>query len=163
MIHTGHNYKLLYIMNNNRINYQIWYTIEGHSRYEYMLVHIYGYPYNMIMTEIDLFKQLSDETRLRCILLLQNVAELCVCELTYALGLSQPKVSRHLAHLRQSGLVQDRRAGQWIYYRLHDDLPEWIQSLLKTTATSAHKSDPYRLDIATLKSMPNRPGASCCA
>jgi len=115
------------------------------------------------MTETELFKLLSDETRLRCIMLLQSEGELCVCELTYALGLSQPKISRHLAHLRQSGLVRDRRAGQWIHYRLHDDLPEWIKSVVNTTATSAHINDPYSQDIASLKSMPNRPGSSCCA
>lgn len=115
------------------------------------------------MTATELFKQLSDETRLRCIMLLQSEAELCVCELTYALGVSQPKISRHLAHLRQSGLVQDRRAGQWIHYRLHDDLPEWIKSVVNSTVTSTQIHDPYSQDIASLKSMPNRPGASCCA
>lgn len=115
------------------------------------------------MTETELFKQLSDETRLRCIMLLQSEGELCVCELTYALGVSQPKISRHLAHLRQSGLVQDRRAGQWIHYRLHDELPEWISSVVDMTATSTQINEPYRQDIAALKSMPNRPGANCCA
>jgi ArsR family transcriptional regulator len=64
-----------------------------------------------------LFKALGDETRLRIVALLSH-GELCVCHLEQALGLSQPKVSRHLATLRAAGIVEDRRAGSWVYYRL---------------------------------------------
>ncbi|WP_373899519.1 MTH895/ArsE family thioredoxin-like protein [Haloimpatiens sp. FM7315] len=66
---------------------------------------------------LDFFKILSDETRLRIILLLWNKS-LCVCELCNILDLSQPKVSRHLAKLRDSGIVKDSRQGQWIFYNL---------------------------------------------
>ena len=116
-----------------------------------------------LMTETDFFKQLSDETRLRCLMLMLAEGELCVCELTHALGLSQPKISRHLAHLRQHGLVQDRRAGQWIHYRLHDDLPVWAKAVLTETAKSTRFNEPYIHDKASLEAMPNRPGADCCA
>jgi len=60
----------------------------------------------------ELFKQMSDATRLRCLLLLQSEGELCVCELIHAIGESQPKISRHLAHLRKSELVVDRKESQ---------------------------------------------------
>jgi len=53
------------------------------------------------------FQLLSDETRLRCLLLLQKEGELCVCELVYALDIIQPKISRHLAALRDAGIVTD--------------------------------------------------------
>lgn len=115
------------------------------------------------MNETEFFKQASDETRLRCLMLMLEEGELCVCELTYALGLSQPKISRHLANLRAAGLVQDRRAGQWIHYRLHDELPQWAHDVLNAVSLSTAKSEPYSQDHQILKDMPNRPGASCCA
>jgi ArsR family transcriptional regulator len=63
-----------------------------------------------------LFKTLSDPTRLRLLNLL-GCGETCVCELTDTLAVVQPKVSRHLAQLKQAGLVQARREGKWIHYR----------------------------------------------
>ena len=65
----------------------------------------------------QLFKALSDETRLRIMGLLAE-GELCVCELMAVLGLPQSTVSRHLAYLKNSGLVSDRRQGTWMHYRL---------------------------------------------
>lgn len=62
-------------------------------------------------------KALSDETRLRIIALLCR-GELCVCDLMAILELPQSTVSRHLATLRHAGLVEDRRQGVWMYYRL---------------------------------------------
>ncbi len=115
------------------------------------------------MIETEFFKQLSDETRMRCLMLMLTEGELCVCELTHALKLSQPKISRHLAHLRQSGVVQDRRQGQWIHYRLHDALPQWAYDVLSAASSSTRKVEPYKHDMQMLKDMPNRPGASCCA
>lgn len=63
------------------------------------------------------FKALSDETRLRILVLLTR-GELCVCDLMAVLGLPQSTVSRHLAYLRNAGLVSDRREGVWMYYCL---------------------------------------------
>lgn len=84
------------------------------------------------MTPTRLFRCLADDTRTKITLLVVAEEELCVCELTAALGQSQPKISRHLALLRASGLLMDRRQGQWVYYRLHPDLPAWTLALLKT-------------------------------
>jgi ArsR family transcriptional regulator len=67
---------------------------------------------------IDLFKALADETRLRILALLLSHEELCVCDLIAALKLPQPTVSRHLAYLRKTCWVSDRRCGPWIYYSL---------------------------------------------
>lgn len=73
-------------------------------------------------------------------LLLQQHGELCVCELMAALQANQSKVSRHLAQLRNCGLVLDRREGQWVFYRLHPELPEWARTVLKnlTDPQSGH-------------------------
>ncbi|MEW8586707.1 MAG: metalloregulator ArsR/SmtB family transcription factor, partial [Candidatus Thiodiazotropha sp.] len=64
----------------------------------------------------SVFSALANSMRLRCILLLLKHRELCVCELTHAIGAAQPTMSRNLAQLREVGLVSDRRKGQWIYY-----------------------------------------------
>lgn len=68
-------------------------------------------------TTAQLFKALSEETRLRILALLLG-GELCVCELMGVLGLPQSTISRHLAYLRNSGWVKGRRLGVWMYYRL---------------------------------------------
>jgi len=68
---------------------------------------------------IKIFKALSDETRLRILKLLQR-GELCVCEIISALNMIQPKVSFHLAILRDAGLVKIRKRGKWIFYSLDD-------------------------------------------
>lgn len=109
------------------------------------------------------FSALSNDIRLRCLMLLQIEGELCVCELTHALTLSQPMISRHLALLRDAGLVSDRRMGQWIYYSLHTDLDKWMKDVLQTTAKANRTQSPYAEDLTALHDMPNRPGASCCA
>jgi ArsR family transcriptional regulator len=60
--------------------------------------------------------------------------ELCVCDLTGAFQLSQPKVSRHLAELRKCGIVVDERRGKWVYYKLNSKMPEWALQVLESTA-----------------------------
>jgi ArsR family transcriptional regulator len=65
-----------------------------------------------------LFKTLSEPVRLRIVYLLLESGELCVCDLVETLGLSQSVVSRHLAYLRNNGLVSTRREGVWVYYRI---------------------------------------------
>ncbi len=84
-----------------------------------------------LLTPDELCKNLGDATRARIALLLAQEQELCVCELTCALDEIQPKISRHLALLRETGLLADRRQGRWIYYRLHPELPLWITDTLK--------------------------------
>lgn len=84
-----------------------------------------------VITPTVLFKSLADDIRTRITLLIAREGELCVCELTAALEQSQPKISRHLALLRSSGLLADRRQGQWVYYRLHPELPSWVIEMLK--------------------------------
>lgn len=108
------------------------------------------------------FKCLGDETRCRIMLMLYAQGELCVCELIWALDDSQPKVSRHLAQLRTCGLLEDRRQGQWIYYRLHPQLPQWVNDVLSLTL-EAHRAWADG-DSERLASMPGRPvrAATCC-
>lgn len=114
------------------------------------------------LTPTTVFKCLADETRARAMLLIAEEGELCVCELTYALNESQPKISRHLAQLRTCGLLEDRRQGQWVYYRLHPNLPDWVARIIELTLSSnRHWLSP---DAKRLSQMGDRPArtASCC-
>jgi len=115
-----------------------------------------------IKTE-QFFNALSHPLRLRALLLMQTEGELCVCELIHALGVSQPMISRHLAHLREWQIVSDRRQGLWVYYRLNDKLPEWMMQALAVTADGVAGKLPYDEDRIALTDMPNRPSAACCA
>jgi ArsR family transcriptional regulator len=115
------------------------------------------------MNPDQFFKILGDQTRLRVLTLLSHEGELCVCELTHALDESQPKISRHLALLRESGLVLDRRQGQWVYYRLNPGLPKWAHAVVAETAQGIAAKPPFSDDRRALKHMPNRPGSACCA
>ena len=110
-----------------------------------------------------LFAALSHDTRLRCLMLLMRHDELCVCELTHAIGAAQPHISRHLGLLRELGLVADRREGLWIHYRVNQALPQWVKSVLQATAEGADHQAPFAADEQTLSAMANRPGALRCA
>lgn len=68
---------------------------------------------------VTIFKALSDETRLRILKLLEE-GELCVCDITAALDMVQPKVSFHLGTLKEAGLIKDRKQGKWIHYSLNE-------------------------------------------
>ncbi|RLK48849.1 ArsR family transcriptional regulator [Alkalispirillum mobile] len=122
-----------------------------------MLVHIYGKAYivPMDIAPEKLFRLLADTTRLQSVILLQAEGRLCVCELTHALELSQPKISRHLAQLRDAGVVVDERRGQWVHYRLADDLPDWVHRVVEAAAGAA--GVPWQAAHQRLCCMPNRP------
>ncbi|MEO5341437.1 MAG: metalloregulator ArsR/SmtB family transcription factor [Magnetococcus sp. MYC-9] len=111
----------------------------------------------MLTPEI-LMKSLVDETRLRCVMLLVAERELCVCEFGYALGEPQPKISRHLGTLREHHVAQDRRAGQWVYYRLHPELPSWAVRIIQAVAQGLERSEIHTGDRERLLTMPGRPG-----
>ena len=97
-----------------------------------------------------IYKSVSDETRLRILLLLATHTELCVCDVMAALDLPQSTVSRHLAYLKNAGWLDDQRRGIWMHYSLthtpsttHQDI---LASLVTTLATSSeHMADQQRL------------------
>ncbi len=80
---------------------------------------------------------LGDDIRMALVCLLREHGEVCVCELTAALAAPQPTVSRHLAQLRECGLVIARREGTWMHYRLHPELPVWAKESIDTLAATA--------------------------
>jgi ArsR family transcriptional regulator len=115
-----------------------------------------------MISPAQFFKCLSDDTRLRCVTLLQKEGKLCVCELTTALDLSQPKISRHLASLRQCGLLQDSREGQWVYYQINPKLPGWTTLLLENALVAVESASTFKIDLQRLQQMENRPDSVVC-
>ena len=77
------------------------------------------------MDAVSFYKDLAEETRLNILLLISLETQLCVCELVHAMGLSQPKISRHLAQLRKHGLLTDKKVGKWVFYSISEDIPQW--------------------------------------
>jgi ArsR family transcriptional regulator len=116
---------------------------------------------NSLLLPENYFKSLSDETRLRCLMLLYKEGELCVCELTAALELSQPKISRHLAQLRQTGLLVDSRSSQWVYYKINPALPAWALAVLAATEQAIVALAIYQQDRSRLHSLASRLKNSC--
>ena len=115
-----------------------------------------------MLSEQALFDVLGDEIRRRILVLLLRESELCVCELFQALDLAQPKVSRHLAVMREAGLLAMRREGTWVFYRIHSQLPLWAYRILESLAQGVSSSTTYARDEGRLGQMTNRP-ARCCA
>ena len=108
-------------------------------------------------------KLFSDETRLRCLYLIKENKSLCVCELTYALALSQPKISRHLTLLRAHDVISDVRKGKWVYYSINTALVEPQKHLLDAIFQELKVTPQSKIDQKRLKTMQNRPNAlNCC-
>lgn len=104
------------------------------------------------------YKCLSDDTRLHAMTLIYTEGELCVCELVAALNDSQPKISRHLAQLRNCGLLDDTRRGHWVFYSVANNLPEWAKEILRIS--SQVNTESLSAFQNNLQRMKNRP--QCC-
>ncbi len=93
-------------------------------------------------TYLTITKALADKSRMRVAAALLSHNELCVCQLVELLQLATPTVSRHMAVLQNARIVQSRKEGRWVYYRLCAEFPEqlrqWFKdSLLKTKEIKA--------------------------
>ena len=110
------------------------------------------------MNPVKFYKCLADETRLLSLLLIDKKGELCVCELTDALNVSQPKISRHLAQLRNCGIVTGRKKDQWVYYSISSELADWAQKVI--TQTRINNSEYISNCLSRLQNSSNRP--QCC-
>ena len=98
---------------------------------------------------VGIYKALADETRLRILSLLAH-GEVCVCHIHGGLRLPQPTISRHLAYLRRAGLVEARREGVWMHYRLVTPASPIVREVLEAalhalTHAAATETDRRRL------------------
>lgn len=103
----------------------------------------------------NVFAALSDRTRLRLLNLMRGGA-VCVCYFVEILEEPQPKISRHLAQLRRSGLVSASRDGKWIQYSIAEDLPPAVRSILEATFAAFGEDASMRRDRSALLK-------ACCA
>jgi ArsR family transcriptional regulator, arsenate/arsenite/antimonite-responsive transcriptional repressor len=97
-----------------------------------------------------LFQALGDATRLRILGLLLT-GEVCVCHIHESLKVSQPKASRHLAYLRRAGLVDTRREGLWVYYRLANATDPVLSSVKQAVTHALGHVDGVRRDAQRLQ------------
>ncbi len=117
-----------------------------------------------------LFQALGDGTRLRIVGLLLT-GEICVCDIHVSLGISQPKASRHLAYLRRAGLVDTRRDGLWVYYRLAQSTDVVIAVVQQAVQHALSHDSVVHRDARQLRArngscLPTpsaAPGLACCA
>ena len=106
---------------------------------------------------VQLFRALADETRLRILNLLVQ-GEVCVCEIEHALEIGQSKASRHLAYLRNAGLVTDRREGPWMYYSVSQPDGAAHRMVLKWLAKADDEIPQAVADLKTLDELRKRGG-----
>ena len=99
----------------------------------------------------SVFKALSDETRLSMLGLLLREGELCVCDFVEVLSVTQSKASRHLRYLVNAGLLQDRRAGLWVYFRIAEQPGAVQAAVLKSLRAYLPGQVPAEL-LSALKS-----------
>ncbi|WP_428605188.1 metalloregulator ArsR/SmtB family transcription factor [Sedimenticola sp.] len=107
----------------------------------------------------QLLSALADQTRLRVVNLLSHAGELCVCDLVSALESHQPKISRHLKTLRDTGLINARRDGTWMHYRMNPELPTWSSQAITHLLNGCETKKPYTDDRRRLA---ETAGTTCC-
>ena len=122
-----------------------------YMKYYHILIHIADEVKTTMIEMLQVFKALSDRTRLRIVRLLM-ARELCVCEMMFVLGLAQSRLSHQLRILRDAGLVEDMRDGQWIIYRVSPGTRATIAELLAVFARDhAGRPDKEAADRKKLK------------
>lgn len=113
-------------------------------------------------TMAALFQALADPTRLRILGLLLT-GDVCVCNIHESLRIPQPKASRHLAYLRRAGLVDTRRDGLWVYYRLSGSADPVISIIRQSVTAALGDLEAVRKDTSRLQkktgSCPPNPSA----
>lgn len=116
-----------------------------------------------MLRDAGVFQSLADPTRLRLIHLLERRGEICVCELTDALGVPQYNVSRHLRILEHAGWLEARKVGKWVYYRLARDLRPYQRNLLRAVEELRRERRELKEDEARAgRRLKLRRGGLCC-
>jgi ArsR family transcriptional regulator len=105
----------------------------------------------------QLYKALSEETRIRIMMLLTQ-GELCVCDIQAVLDEPQSKVSRHLAYLKHSGLVNSRRVGIWMHYLIKDTADKTCKAQLTFMEEHLSKLPQFGADRKKLQEFQKQKG-----
>jgi ArsR family transcriptional regulator len=99
---------------------------------------------------VEVYRALADETRLRILALLRD-GEVCVCHIHGGLRLPQPTISRHLAYLRKTGLVEARREGVWMHYRLATPSSSVVRHVLDAALHALSHAEVTAIDTARMR------------
>lgn len=113
---------------------------------------------------LSVTKALSDGNRLRTLMALREMAELCVCQVTEMLGVAPATVSRHMSVLQNAGLVESRKNGRWVYYRLTEAAKRKpLVTVMDWLAGSLDRSAEIRADRKYLRKIARCGAAQYCA
>ncbi len=104
------------------------------------------YSFLMKLSETPIFTALADPTRLRILNLLME-GELCVCDVMSVLKEPQSKISRHLAYLREAGLVEARKQGLWMYYSLATPSLRLVRAVLESLTSARSEFEELKRDV----------------
>ena len=99
---------------------------------------------------LNITKAVSDETRVRALMMLEN-GELCVCQIIEVLGLAPSTISKHMAILKQAELVESRKQGRWIYYKLAGEINKEIGTVITWLAVNLKGDKIVKNDRKKLK------------
>ncbi len=108
------------------------------------------------MTPEQILATLANRNRLRCLYLVVNSDEVCVCEILDCLDISQPTISKSLAALREAGFLQGRRDANWNYYRRATSMPAWQARLLDSVISGLSQEATYQADWTAFARRPAR-------
>lgn len=98
-------------------------------------------------------KSLADGSRMRVIAALMENGELCVCQIVEMLRLATATVSRHMSILQNARLVQSRKDGRWVYYRLAEPFPRPLREWLRDALSDAGEIEADRALLETILSI----------
>ncbi len=106
---------------------------------------------------VEVHKALADETRVRIVRVLMELGELCVCDVETGLALSQSRASRHMTQLRQAGILEDRRDGPWVYYRVAEPLSPVAGAALEALREATRRDPQVRQDVKATRASRRSP------
>ena len=110
----------------------------------------------------SVMKAAADPGRARVLKMLES-GEMCVCQIVAALGLSQSTISKHLSLLYAAGLVEERKQGRWVYFRLSQDRTnEYAASLLSLIGDWLNRDPTVRADAERVRRIRQMPKESLC-
>lgn len=141
-VFTKHSKIFIFILAYNRLNEYIVFVL-------FAKITSKGIAMNIKNLSLSC-KALSEETRILCLGLMLKAGELCVCDFVEVLGISQSKASRHLRYLLNAGLVEGRREGLWVHYKICSNLNNMQQVLLDSVSVLLLK-EPFSSLLIKLK------------
>ncbi len=113
---------------------------------------------------LSVTKALSDGNRLRTVMALREMVELCVCQITEMLGLAPATVSRHMSILRHAGLVESRKNGRWVYFRISETAKaEPIATIMDWLGESLDRAAEIKADRKYLRKIAKCGAAEYCS